>query len=104
MDRKLKVLMYPVYISTNWKIAAMSPPHTKTKCWRGNWDGCQSSVTVPRSFDKSLYCSYTSAIILYYTCILDVHIVLVGAKSRKLIILLTSLPNVIIHLAFCNVI
>lgn len=65
VDRKLKVLMYPVYISTNWKIAGISPPHTKTKCRRGKWEGCQSSVTVPRLFGKSLYCSFTSAIIHY---------------------------------------
>lgn len=62
MDRKLKVLMYPVYIKVQTGIiAGISPPHTKTKCRQRKWDG----VTVPRPFGKSLNCSYSA--IIHYT-------------------------------------
>lgn len=71
MDRKLKVLMSPVYIKVQTGIiAGISCPHTKTKCLQRKWDG----GTVPRPFGKSLKCSYTSAIIhytvlyLYFRC------------------------------------
>ncbi len=81
MDRKLKVLMYPVYISTNWKIAGISAPYTKTKCWRGKWKGCQSSVTVPLRQElilvlyqcsTTLYCSILVFLfMLFILCYLE---------------------------------
>ncbi len=81
MDRTLKVLMYPVYISKNWKIAGISAPYTKTKCRRGKWEGCQSTVTVPLRQElilvlyqcsTTLYCSILVFLfMLFILCYLE---------------------------------